>query len=129
MLRASLLILTLACIPTVAQTSPEIQERVAAQQNLISELRKDLARYTPEHPQVPQSRSLINVLELQCRLLQRPMEQWPAETVQEQVKTITMQVSILRNRVANYRPSHPDLSRIRAIIDLLETELRSLQRQ
>jgi hypothetical protein len=129
MLRASLLSLTLACIPALAQTSPEIQERVAAQQKLIRVLSRDLARYTTESPQVPQLRAFISVLEEQCRLLQQPVEQWPPETIQAQARTLTMQLSILRSQVANYRNDHPDMSRSRAIIDLLEQELRSLRRR
>ncbi len=119
----------MAYLPALALTSLEIQDRIAAQQNLIRVLRKDLARYTPESPRVRELSAFSSVLEEQSRLLQQAAEQWPADTVQEQVKAITMQLSILRNRVANYRPSHPDLSRIRAIIDLLEGELRSLQRR
>jgi uncharacterized protein involved in exopolysaccharide biosynthesis len=127
MLRAPLLILTLACIPAVAQTSEEIQARVAAQQNLIRVLGDDVARYTPQHPRVPQLRALINVLEEQARLLQQPKESWPPAAVQEQVRAITTQLSILRNQVANYQTSHPDMRRSRAIIDLLKEELRSLK--
>ena len=128
MLRATLLALTLASIPTFAQTSPAIQERVAAQQNLIRVLRSDMERYKPEHPQVRESRALISVLEEQSRLLQQPAEQWQPDTVQQQVQAITRQLDILRNQTANYRPSHPELSRSRAIIDLLEADLRDLQR-
>ncbi len=119
--------MSLACIPLLAQTSLEIQERIAAQQDLIRVLSKDLARYTPASPQGPQLRAFIDVLEEQSRLLQQPREQWPAKTVQEQFKAITMQLGNLRNQAANYRPSHPELSRIRVIIDLLDGELRSLQ--
>ncbi|HEV2728627.1 MAG TPA: hypothetical protein VGV15_01230, partial [Terriglobales bacterium] len=64
MLRASLLSLALACIPALAQNQA-IQVRVAAHQSLIRELRDDLSRYKPSHPQVTQSRSLIGVLEEQ----------------------------------------------------------------
>ena len=74
-----------------------------------------------------ESRTLIGILEEQSRLLQQPTERWPAETVEAQVQAITMQLTILRNQIANYRLSPPDLSRVRAIIDLLEGELRSLQ--
>jgi len=129
MLRASLLILTLACFPTLAQTSPEIQERVAAQQKLIRVLSKDLARYTTDSPQVSQLRAFISVLEEQCRLLQQPVEQRQPDTIQAQARTLTVQLSILRSQIANYRDDHPDMSRRRAIIDLLEQELRSLQRR
>ncbi len=129
MLRASVITLTLACIPALAQTSPEIQERIAAQQNLIRELNRDLARYTPQHPQVRESRMLIGILEEQSRLLEQPEARWPAETVEAQVTAITGQLNMLRSQIANYRPSHPDLSRVRAIIDLLEGEVRSLERR
>jgi hypothetical protein len=129
MLRSSLLTLTLACIPALAQTSPEIQERIAAQQNLIRVLNRDLARYTPQHPQVRESRMLIGILEEQSRLLQQPAERWPAGTVEAQVAAIMKQLNMLRSQIANYRPSHPDLSRVSAIIDLLEVEVRSLERQ
>ena len=128
MLRATLLSLTLASMPMVAQTSPAIQERVAAQQNLIRVVRCDLERYKPEHPQVRESRALIGVLEEQSRLLQQPAEQWQPDAVQQQVKAITLQLGILRSQTANYRPSHSELSRSRAIIDLLEADLRDLQR-
>jgi hypothetical protein len=128
-LRASLLSLTLASTSMFAQTSPGIQERVAAQQNLIRVLRSDLERYKPEQPQVSASRALISVLEEQSRLLQQPAGQWQPDTVREQVKAITLQVGILRNQVANYKPSHPDMSRSRAVIDVLEADLRDLQRQ
>jgi hypothetical protein len=128
-LRATLLSLTLASIPMFAQTSPAIQERVAAQQNLIRVLRSDLERYKPEHPQVRESRALISVLEEQSRLLQQPAEQWQPDAVQQQVKAITLQLGILRNQTANYKPSHPDMIRSRAIIDLLEADLRDLQRR
>src|SRR5260370_35501019 len=127
MLRASVITLTLACIPALAQTIPEIQERIAAQQNLIRELNRDLARYTPQHPQVRESRMRIGILEEQSRLLEQPVVRWPAETVEAQVRAITKQLNILRSQIANYRPGHPDLSRVRAIIDLLEWDLQSLQ--
>src|SRR5258708_18867731 len=127
MLRATLLFLTLTSILAIAQTSPEIQERVAAQKNLIRVLRNDLVQYKPEHPQVGRSRALIAVLDEQARLLQQPTEQWHPDTVQDQVKAITLQVGILRNQADNYKPSHPELSRNRAIIDLLEQDLRDLQ--
>jgi len=129
MLRAFVLTLTLACIPTFAQTNPDIQERVAAQQKLIRVLGQDLERYTPQHPQVRESRALISVLEEQSRLLQQPAEQWQPATVQAQIQGITMQLNILRSQIANYKASHPSMSRYRAIIDLLEGELRSLQQR
>ena len=129
MLRASVLTLTLACIPALAQTSPQIQERITAQQNLIRVLNRDLACYTPQHAQVRESRMLIGILEEQSRLLEQPAARWPTETVEAQVAAITKQLNILRSQIANYRPSHPDLDRVRAIIDLLEGELRSLQRR
>ena len=129
MLRATLLSLTLTSIPMFAQTSPAIQERVAVQQNLIRVLRSDLERYKPEHPQVSVSRALIGVLEEQSRLLQQPAGQWQPDTVQQQIKAITLQLGILRNQAANYTPSHPELSLRRTIIDLLEQDLRDLQRQ
>jgi len=111
-----------------AQTSPAIQERVASQQNLIRVLRGDLERYKPEHPQVRESRALIGVLEEQSRLLQQQAEQWQPDAVQQQVKAIMLQLGILRNQTANYRPSHPDMSRSLAIVDLLAADLRELQR-
>src|SRR5260370_41325253 len=129
MLRASLLTLMLACIPALAQTNAEIQQRIAAQQNLIRELNRDLAQYTPQPPQVRESRMLIGILEEQSRLLEQPAARWPAETVEAHVTAITGQLNMLRSQIANYRPSHPDLSRVRAIIDLLEGEVRSLQRR
>ena len=127
-LRASVITLTLVSIPALAQLSPEIQERIAAQQNLIRVLNRDLACYTPQHPQVRESRMLIGILEEQSRLLEQPAARWPAETIEAQVTAITKQLNILRSQIANYRPSHPDLSRVRAIIDLLEGDLQSLQR-
>jgi hypothetical protein len=129
MLRALVLTLTLACIPALAQTSPDIQERIAAQQKLIRVLGQDLARYTPQHPQVRESRDLISVLEEQSRLLQQPAEQWRPDVVQAQIQAITVQLSILRSQIANYKASHPSMSRYRAIVDLLEGELRSLQQR
>ena len=72
---------------------------------------------------------LIGILEEQSRLLDQQAARWPAETVEAQVAAITKQLNMLRSQIANYRPSHPDLSRVRAIIDLLEGELRSLQRR
>ncbi len=129
MLRTFLVILILTCIPALAQPTPEIQARIAAQQHLVRVLLNDLAPYAPDHPQVPQSRALISVLEEQSRLLQTPIEQWQAERVQAQIKAITLQLSTLRNEIANYKPSHPDMGRKRAIIDLLDGELQSLPRQ
>lgn len=129
MLRTSLLGLLLACIPALAQPTAEIQARISAQQNLIRVLSNDVGRYTPEHPQVRQSRALISVLEEQSRLLETPQEQWRPERVQAQITAITRQLSTLRTEIANYKPSHPDVGRKRAIIDLLEGELQSLQRR
>ncbi|HYL74213.1 MAG TPA: hypothetical protein VEU96_08400 [Bryobacteraceae bacterium] len=129
MLRTSLLTLLLTCISALAQPTPEIQARIAAQQNLIRVLLSDLTRYTPDHPQVRQSRALVSVLEEQSRLLQLPVDQWPPHAVQEQIKALMLQVDTLRNRIATYKPSHPDMQRCRAIIDLLEVELQSLQRR
>jgi len=128
-LRNALFTLILTCIPALAQPAPEIQARIAAQQNLVRVLLNEMARYTPNHPQVRQSRALVSVLEEQSRLLEKPADQWAPESVQEQIKAITQQLGILRNQVANYKPSHPDMIRTRTIIDLLEVELQSLQRR
>jgi hypothetical protein len=128
-LRTSLLVLLLTCAVTFAQPTPEVQARIAAQQNLIRVLLSDLTRYTPNHPQVRQSRALVSVLEEQSRLLQLPADQWTTDAVQEQIKALTMQVGILRNQMSTYKPTHPDIPRCRAIIDLLEVELQSLQRR
>ena len=129
MLRTPLVALLLASIPALAQPTPEIQARIEAQQNLIRALSSDVGRYTPDHPQVRQSRVLIDVLEAQSSLLQTPREQWKPDLVQAQIKAITQQVSALRSQIANYKPSHPDVGRKRAIIDLLEVELQNLQRR
>jgi uncharacterized protein involved in exopolysaccharide biosynthesis len=124
--RSYLLALTLLCIPAIAQT-PDIQARVTAQQNLIKELRDDLARYKPSHPQVSRSRALIGVLEGQSRLLQQPRNEWAPAAVNAQIQAITQQLSTLRRDVANHRSDYPGMNHDRAVINLLEVELRDLQ--
>jgi hypothetical protein len=128
MLRRTLLFSTLLSVPAFAQ-SPEIQARLAAQQNLLRELRVGLARYTPQSPRVSQLQAFIGVLEEQSRLLQRPRERWAPDAVDQQVQAITQQLSTLRRELSNHRPGHPGMSHDRAIIDLLEVELRDLQIQ
>ncbi len=124
--RSSFLLLTLLSIPAVAQT-PDIQARVTAQQNLIRELRGDLVRYKPQSPRVSQLQAFIGVLEAQSQLLQQPREQWAPAAVNEQVQAITQQLSTLRKDLSNHRPDYPTMKHDRAIINLLEVELRDLQ--
>lgn len=118
----SLLFLTLLCVPAFAQT-PKIEAWVTAQQNLIRELRGDLARYTPQSPRVSELQACVGVLEEQSRLLQQPRERWAPDAINAQVKAINLQLDMLRHEVANYKLTHPAMSRSRAIINLLEAEL------
>jgi hypothetical protein len=114
-------------IPALAQIGPDVQSRITAQQNLIRELRGELAQYTPAHPKVNRLRTLIGVLEDESRLLEQPRESWPQETVQKQIDAIARQLESLQGSTADYARSHPNMKRNGAITDLLESELRSLR--
>lgn len=110
---------------TFAQTSPQ-RTPAGDAQALANALRSELARYTPSHPQVQQSETLIRILETQSKLLQQPASERDKMAVAAQTEALSDQIGSLRQSIKRYTPSHPNVARAGALIEVLDAQLKLL---
>ena len=135
MLRGPLLVsiaIFASMFATFAQTSPQPRTPAEDAQALANVLRDELARYTPNHPQVNESETLIRILETQSKLLQQPASQRDKLTVAAQTEALSEQIESLRRSISRgvkrYKPSHPEVARLDALVEALDRQLKILQR-
>jgi hypothetical protein len=130
MLRSSLLVsiaVFVSMIATFAQTSAQRRTPADEAEALANVLRDASAQYTPNHPQVKRSETLIRILETQSKLLQQPASERDKVAVSAQTEALSEQIESLRRSIKTYTPSHPYVMRLGALVEALEKQLKILQ--
>jgi hypothetical protein len=128
MLRCPLLvsIASVGMFAMLAQTSPQRTPAEDAQA-LATVLRSELARYTPNHPRVNESETLIRILETQSKLLQQPASERDKISVATQTDALSQQIASLRQSIQRYKPFHPEVARLGALASALHRQLMILE--
>jgi len=127
MFRASQLVSMAVVIASFARTASTAQDPAGAARRLVTALRDDLRRYTPQHPKVEESETLIRILETQTELLRQPKSERDTALVEDQIKTLNEQIEGIRRSMASYTLKHPNLERSQALIDALAEQVESLR--
>jgi len=110
-----------------AQTLSQPRTPAEGAQALANVLRDELARYTPNHPQVKESETLIRILETQSKLLQQPAYERDKVAVTAQTVALSEQIESLRRGIKVYKASSPNVARSGALANALDAQLKILQ--
>ena len=127
MLRATLLISMAVRLASFAQTASAAQDPAEAAQRLATSLRNDLRPYTPQHPKVKESETLIRILETQTELLRQPKSERDAAVVEAQINTLNEEIEGIRRSMASYTLKHPNLERSQVLINALGALVEGLR--
>lgn len=127
MLRASLLVSMAVVIASFAQTAATAQDPAGAARRLATALRDDLRPYSPQHPKVKESETLIRILETQTALLRQPKSDRDTALVEDQIKTLNEQIEGIRRSMASYTLKHPTIERSQALINALAEQVEGLR--